>query len=232
MTPVAQKITEEDTLTIEAAMLGYSDAEDDALVSITITAIPKIGRLQLDGVDVKAGSSVTAQKLADGELVYHPATGLKADIDVSFSFRVSDGTTDSTAATLTITVTESDDAPTLVTYDNKITVSAGERLVLNEHINAEDVDTAASKLTYTAGGTMPGLLQKWDGKAGLRCLTGELSRGLNSLLARSQSSLILPAISTLQSTMGPPPLQRKRSLSLCGRHINPLRPPKKAVNVI
>ena len=93
-------------------MLGYADSEDDALVKITITAIPTSGKLQLNGVDVTDGTDVTAAQLAANNLVYIPASGLKANADGSFSFTVNDGNADSDAATLTIAVTADDDAPT------------------------------------------------------------------------------------------------------------------------
>ena len=163
-TPTAQTVDEAATLTITAAMLGYAD--EDPLAKITITVIPTSGRLLLDGVAVTADTDVTATQLANGDLVYHPADGLKANADGAFTFTVNDGTTDSAAATLGITVTADDDAPVLSTFDNKITVSSGERLVLNDRfINAVDEDTAAASIIYTVSGTMPALLEKWDGSA-------------------------------------------------------------------
>ena len=115
--PAAVTVDEAATKEITAAMLGYADSENDALVKITITAIPTSGKLQLNGVDVTDGTDVTAAQLAANNLVYIPASGLKANADGSFSFTVNDGTDDSAAATLTVTVTADDDAPVFAVTD-------------------------------------------------------------------------------------------------------------------
>ena len=124
--PAPVSVGEDGELPIKATMLGYFDAEGNALARITITVLPVSGELLLDGVAVTVGEDVTAQQIADGDLVYRPAAGLKANVDGSFSFTVNDGTTDSTEATLTITVTADDDAPT-ATPQTDVSVAKTER---------------------------------------------------------------------------------------------------------
>ena len=66
--PAAVTVDEDATRDITLAMLGYSDAEDDALVSVTITVLPASGTLLLDGVAVTAPQMVTLAQLNAGDL--------------------------------------------------------------------------------------------------------------------------------------------------------------------
>ena len=93
------------TVTITTANLGYSDAEADALVSITIATIPDaaIGILSLDGgtTALSAGATVTLAQLDAGNLVFVLADGVTAGTPIGgFTFTANDGALNSTAATI------------------------------------------------------------------------------------------------------------------------------------
>ena len=100
--------TAEDTAyTFSASDFNFADADAaDTLASVTIVTIPGTGKgtLAVSGTAVSAGDVVTAANLAS--LTYTPPDGDSGDGFASFTFKVNDGTVDSTAAyTMTIDVT-------------------------------------------------------------------------------------------------------------------------------
>ena len=103
--------TEDTTLTFTAANFtgAYTDPESTALESITVATLPSTGLLKLSGTNVTASQVITAANL--GNLTYVPAAnenGAK-----TFTVTASDGMASSTAATVTMTLTAVNDAPTL-----------------------------------------------------------------------------------------------------------------------
>jgi hypothetical protein len=79
----------------------YSDQDGDPLASVTITALPAAGVLELNGVLVAANQDVSAADIAAGRLRYvAPASGVSA---ATFDFRAHDGI-QYAAATNTITI--------------------------------------------------------------------------------------------------------------------------------
>ena len=119
----AQTILEGATLTLTAAMFGFTDPNDtpaNALARVQVTTLPALGTLTLNSVPVVAGDFVTVAQLAANQLVFTPAN---ADDNgaayATFTFQVEDdgGTAnggvnlDPTANTLTINITPVNDAP-------------------------------------------------------------------------------------------------------------------------
>ncbi|MCX6854660.1 MAG: tandem-95 repeat protein, partial [Verrucomicrobia bacterium] len=111
---ISKNGTEDTTVTFFAAdfTAAYSDAENTALASITVTALPAAGSLKLSGSNVTAAQVIPAANL--GSLTYVPA----ADENGARTFTVtaSDGNASSTPATLvTMTLTAVNDAPSFAT---------------------------------------------------------------------------------------------------------------------
>ena len=104
--------TNEDTAyTFQASDFAFSDTDSsDALVSVTVAMLPGAGKLALDGAPVTADQAVAADAL--GNLVFTPAPNGNGTGYASFTFKVSDGATESAAYTLTVTVTALNDAAT------------------------------------------------------------------------------------------------------------------------
>jgi hypothetical protein len=103
--------TEDTTLSFAATDFTsvYSDVET-SLSSITVTAGPTRGTLQLGGATVTAGQVITAANLAN--LTYAP--NANANGNDQFSWTASDGTASSTAGRVTLSLTAVNDAPTTI----------------------------------------------------------------------------------------------------------------------
>ena len=106
--------TDEDTAyTFAAGDFGFTDGDGDVLASVTVVTVPAAGSLTLDGTAVTADAEVTKTQLDGGELEFTPAADENGVGYASFTFKVSDGTEESTATyTMTIDVTAVNDAPT------------------------------------------------------------------------------------------------------------------------
>ena len=109
--------TSEDTaLTLSINDFGYDDIDNDSVSSVQITALPVAGVLMLNGVAVSAGDEISADEITAGNLVYTPDSN--SDTNVSFDYKVSDGTNWSeSSATTTITVDAVADTPVNVSID-------------------------------------------------------------------------------------------------------------------
>ena len=100
-----------------AANFNFRDADRDALSSVKIVTLPATGKgtLSLSGTAIPSGDlpkTVTAIDLSAGRLKYAPPSGESGSALASFTFRVNDGRSDSTAAfTMTINVAQNT-APT------------------------------------------------------------------------------------------------------------------------
>lgn len=64
----------------------YSDPEGDALSLVKVTSLPTSGTLQVNGIDVVLGQSITAGDISTGNFTYIGS----ADGDFSFGFDVAD----------------------------------------------------------------------------------------------------------------------------------------------
>ncbi len=115
--------TLEDTAYVFAlANFGFTDPNDtpaNGFLAVSIATLPAVGVLQLDGVAVTAGQSITVADIAAGKLRFLPAANANGAGYASFTFQVQDdgGTAnggsdlDATSRTLTIDVTAVNDAP-------------------------------------------------------------------------------------------------------------------------
>jgi hypothetical protein len=118
---IAVSGTEDTSLTFTAANFtgAYTDPESTALASITVATLPATGLLKLSGTNVTASQVITAANLPN--LTYVPAAnenGAK-----TFTVTASDGGLSSAAATVTMTLTAVNDAPSFALPRN-VTVQA------------------------------------------------------------------------------------------------------------
>jgi VCBS repeat-containing protein len=97
----------------------FSDAEQDLLIGVKITAPPANGTLTLNGTAVTAGQTILPADIASGNLVWTPVAGANGNALASLSYKLQDdggtagGDSDtSDAYTLTFNVTRINDAPT------------------------------------------------------------------------------------------------------------------------
>jgi large repetitive protein len=107
--------TNEDTAyTLAIADFGFSDADGHTLTDVRIDVVPTKGTLKLDGVDVTAGTVVTAADITAGKLVFTPAADANGTGYANFNFSVKDssGEFDLAPNTITFNVTAVNDAPT------------------------------------------------------------------------------------------------------------------------
>ena len=133
--------TAEDTpYAFTAGDFSFSDPDGDALSSVKIVSLPRVGTFTLDGGAVTANQVVPRTGIDAGKLIFTPAPNAYGDAYASFTFRVNDGTSDSAANyTMTIDVTEVNDPPTAAdsrvttAEDNAYTFTAGD-------FNFSDVD--------------------------------------------------------------------------------------------
>ena len=119
--------TEDTAYAFAAGDFGFADADPgDALASVRIVTLPAAGKgsLTLDGVAVSANDAVSAADIGSSKLTYVPPADAHGEGFASFTFRVSDGIFESTAAnTITIDVDASAD-PTSNTLQTAATCSA------------------------------------------------------------------------------------------------------------
>ena len=93
----------------EADDFGFADADTgDTLASVKIVTLPAVGTLALDGTAVLADAVVTKAQIDGDMLTFTPVAGASGTGYASFTFKVNDGTDDSTSAyTMTIDVAAS-----------------------------------------------------------------------------------------------------------------------------
>ena len=102
--------TDEDTeYTFGSVDFAFTDTDSgDGLVSVTVVTLPAAGSLALSGVVVTANDVVAVADIS--KLKYTPPANAHGSGYASFTFKVSDGVSESTAAnTMTIDVTAVDD---------------------------------------------------------------------------------------------------------------------------
>ena len=152
-----------------ASEFGFTDADGNALQSVTITNLPGHGVLTLNGVAVTEGQEVSLAQLTVGAgLVFTPVANANGDNYANFSFQVKDdgGTAngganlDLSANTMTINVTAVNDAPA-VTFDSGNINNAND--VVYESGLAAGGHAGGSSYPTTAGGNFE--LHDADGQA-------------------------------------------------------------------
>ena len=131
-----QTVLETNTVTLDGS--ASSDADSDALT---------YAWTQTGGISTVLLSDATTA---------HPtftAPNFKSDEDLTFSLVVNDGTEDSAAATVTVTVNANDDAPT-VDAGGDLTVWTGELVTLDGVGDDPEGDTPTYAWSQTAGTTV------------------------------------------------------------------------------
>ena len=105
---------EEQIYTFTVSDFGYNDVEGDPLALVRILPINVGNFIQLDGTVLVTTvvHDIAVADITAGKLTFHPPTDLFGDADI-FYFGVNDGTSDSAAHTMSVTVTPVNDAPTL-----------------------------------------------------------------------------------------------------------------------
>jgi len=156
-------IAEDSSYTLLASDFGFIDASGDnnALKSITITALPAAGTLQLNWVNVITNQVIPVAALSG--LQFKPASNANGNAYSSIKFKLTDdgGTVDggadtSTEKTLTFNVSSVDDAPTAVgTVPTQSGQVASVFTTLNLSPSFTDVD-AGNQFSYAVtSGTLP-----------------------------------------------------------------------------
>ena len=159
--------TNEDTAhTFTASEFSFSDTDGDTLSNVRIVTLPASGKgtLALSGTSVTANQVVAATAI--GALAYTPTANANGAGYASFTFKVSDGTDESAAYTMTINVTAVNDAPTVANTITDQAATVG--TAFNYAFPATTFsDTDGDTLTYMAtkgdGATLPTWLSFTDG---------------------------------------------------------------------
>jgi len=145
--------TAEDTpLTVAAPGILANDSDAD---SNPLTAVREAG---------PAGGTLVLN--ANGSFVYTPTLNFNGV--VTFTYHASDGMANSNTATVTITVTALNDAPT---FTSTPVTAATEEITYTYNVSIADVDNAVAGLTITAP-TRPGWLTLTNHGDGTATLTG------------------------------------------------------------
>lgn len=120
----AVTLAEDGSHTFAMADFGHTDAEGDALQAVTITTLPGLGTLTLDGVAVTAGQEITVADVDAGLLVYTPSADANGAPSTAFTFQLRDTDRDATPNTLTLNVTAVNDVPSTA----RVTVDGSPRM--------------------------------------------------------------------------------------------------------
>ena len=176
----AYSTAEDTTLTVAApgVLANDSDPDGDPLSAVLVSG-PSHGTLTLN---------------PDGSFTYTPAANYNGTD--SFTYQASDGTLTSNLATVTITVSAVNDAPT-------VTVAAGGTCGTNDrsgtiNLTVGDVDSAATALTLSASSSNPTLVPNGNvvlgGSGATRTLTATAVAG------RTGTAILTVTVSDGQAT--------------------------------
>ena len=91
---------------------NYTDLESDLIQSITISSLPSLGTLKLNGVAVTVGQTILVNQLTS--LSYVPPTNESGTPYTTFNFKANDAALGVVAGVMTINVTNVNVAPTAV----------------------------------------------------------------------------------------------------------------------
>ncbi|WP_292040150.1 putative Ig domain-containing protein [Massilia sp. UBA6681] len=161
----AVTILEDTAHAIRAADFGFTDPKDavsgtaNKLAAVIITSLPLKGSLELDGLAVTAGQTISVADIDAGKLVFTPAANANGTAYASFGFQVQDdgGTadggadTDASANTLTVHVTPVNDAPVLVNAGS----SAPKLTTIDENQVSSNGNLISDLVRPTDGGGTP-----------------------------------------------------------------------------
>ena len=142
-------VAEDTAHTFQASEFGFADTDGDAFASVKITVLPDAGKgtLALGGVPVRANQVIGTSDI--GRLVFTPAANANGEGYASFTFKVSDGTSESAAPyVMTIDVTAVNDpatgAPTI-----SGTARVGQTLTADASGIADDADGLPAPSTFS-----------------------------------------------------------------------------------
>jgi|GEM_PF-5304619 len=181
----------------------YSDANGDRLNKIQITALPSStdGTLKLGATDIINNQEIPASQLS--LLNFVPATNYNSTSPITaFQWKASDGHTNgysTTTASLKLTITPVNDAPTLTTISDITGGNESEPVILTyatlaDKANEADVD--GDTLSFRIEQVANGFLQRWTGSIST---TGEwVSATTPLLLSPSASSSTTSTDPTIQ----------------------------------
>ena len=132
-----------------AGDFNYSDADSDSLSKVKITTLESAGALEhyngSSWVDVTLNQEISASDIGNSYLRFTPAAN--SESDVTFGFKVNDGTVYSSSAyTMTISVNA---APNVTDTTVGSTVAAGNNSTGDVHDGVADSDDADSVLVVT-----------------------------------------------------------------------------------
>uniref|UniRef100_UPI00374CD50B cadherin-like domain-containing protein n=1 Tax=Crenothrix sp. TaxID=3100433 RepID=UPI00374CD50B len=102
-------VDEDSTYIFSAADFGYADIDEDAMVSVKITAMPSSGLLEFDGTAVTLNQVVLAGDI--NLLTFTPDLNTNGLANSGFSFTVNDGELNSAPSAITFDVSAVNDAP-------------------------------------------------------------------------------------------------------------------------
>jgi len=170
----ATTIMTEDTTGV--ITIGAADPDiDDAVDQFRIDTVPSTGTLELNGVPVVAGDTITANQIASGELTFEPPANWSGTAELTFSAFDGDDWSD-VPATQTIVVVGEADAPIVTagnvsgTEDTPIAISIDVALVDtdgSETITRVEITGAPTGTIFTDGTTT---VTAWNGTADISAL--------------------------------------------------------------
>ena len=159
----ALTLEEGETVTLDAADLSATDAEATTGVQsgalIFTVSVVSGGQFEEVGAPGTAITSFTQQQLTDSEIRFVHDGGEAAP---AYEVSVSDGVLSDGPAGASVTFTNVDDAPELVT--NALTLAEGETVTLDgTNLSATDIDTADNTLVFTVSGISGGQFEEVSG---------------------------------------------------------------------
>ena len=184
--------TEDSALVLSASDFSFSDVDaGDALTAVIIKTLPAAGNLALNGMTVSADQSVSKADIDAGLLTFTPVADASGDNHASFTFKVSDGETESaTVNTVTINVTPDADAPTLTVGD-----VATDGLVGFWNFDETGGSTATDSTGTTGNGTLNNMTDaNWVSGVESNALSFD---GTDDYVSTSDLSPVLGGTSTL-----------------------------------
>ena len=148
------RVAEDGSYPFKASDFGFADDDEgDALERVRIVTLPDAGSFTFNGTAVTARQVVAASELAS--LVFTPAADAHGEPYTTFTFKVSDGTDESTEVyTMAVHVTAENDAPAFV--DEALERRLAENPEAGANVGAaipeaDDAD-AEDSLSYTLEG--------------------------------------------------------------------------------
>ena len=178
----ALTLEEGETVTLDAADLSATDAETaDSTLIFTVSAVGG-GQFEEASAAGTPITSFTQQQLLGGQIRFVHDGGEAAP---AYEVSVSDGSLSSAAAGASVTFTNVDDAPELVT--NALTLEEGETVTLvAADLSATDAETADSALIFTVSNLSGGQFEEASaaGTAITSFTQQQLTDGADPLRAR------------------------------------------------